>query len=53
MNQKSRPGMTKGYLDRDGFRMHYVMHGEGEHILVIGSAKYYPRTFSVAMVGEK
>jgi proline iminopeptidase len=33
-------------LEIDGFKIHYVVKGEGIPCLVIGSSIYYPRTFS-------
>lgn len=38
-----------GTLDRDGFTLSYSIEGKGTPILVIGSAVYYPRTFSAAL----
>lgn len=33
-------------IERDGFLLHYTLEGHGIPILVIGSHRYYPRTFS-------
>jgi proline iminopeptidase len=35
-----------GTIDREGFKLHYRIEGTGIPSLVIGSALYYPRTFS-------
>lgn len=35
-----------GILNVEGFRLSYCIEGKGADILVIGSAIYYPRTFS-------
>ncbi len=37
---------TRGYIESNGYRLHYSVEGEGTPALVIGSAVYYPRTFS-------
>jgi acetyl esterase/lipase len=36
----------RGTLEIDGFKIHYLVKGEGIPCLVIGSSIYYPRTFS-------
>lgn len=38
--------MHSGSIDTDGFRLNYIMEGEGNPILVIGSALYDYRVFS-------
>lgn len=37
---------SRGTVDRNGFNLHYSAEGTGIPALVIGSALYYPRTFS-------
>lgn len=37
---------NKGVITIDGFNLHYIIEGSGIPALVIGSALYYPRTFS-------
>ncbi len=37
---------SSGIIEIDGFKMHYTIEGSGKPALVIGSAIYYPRTFS-------
>jgi proline iminopeptidase len=34
------------FIEIDGFKLHYTIEGSGKPALVIGSAIYYPRTFS-------
>ncbi|UHG89642.1 alpha/beta fold hydrolase [Spirosoma oryzicola] len=36
---------ANGYIDRQGFHLHYSIEGKGRPALVIGSSIYYPRTF--------
>jgi proline iminopeptidase len=38
--------MSAGFIERDGFKLGYTIEGTGKPALVIGSALYYPRTFS-------
>lgn len=38
--------MSSGFMERDGFKLSYTIEGSGKPALVIGSALYYPRTFS-------
>jgi proline iminopeptidase len=38
--------MSSGFIERDGFKLSYTIEGAGKPALVIGSALYYPRTFS-------
>lgn len=38
--------MSSGFIERDGFKLSYTIEGTGKPALVIGSALYYPRTFS-------
>lgn len=38
--------INKGFIEIDGFKLHYSIEGQGFPALVIGSALYYPRTFS-------
>ncbi|MBO9542122.1 alpha/beta hydrolase [bacterium] len=38
--------LERGLVESDGFQLRYVIEGEGQPALVIGSAVYYPRTFS-------
>jgi Predicted hydrolases or acyltransferases (alpha/beta hydrolase superfamily) len=38
--------MHKGFVETDGFRLHYRIEGNGPSALVIGSSVYYPRSFS-------
>jgi proline iminopeptidase len=40
------PLIQKGSVKVDGVTLHYSMEGTGIPVLVIGSAVYYPRTFS-------
>ena len=37
--------MRTGSIDISGFKLKYLIEGEGEPILVVGSTIYYPRTF--------
>lgn len=37
---------SSGFIERDGFTLSYTIEGTGQVALVIGSAIYYPRTFS-------
>ncbi len=37
---------NKGIVEINGFKLHYTIEGTGTLALVIGSALYYPRTFS-------
>lgn len=37
---------ASGFIERDGFKLSYTIEGAGKPALVIGSALYYPRTFS-------
>lgn len=37
---------NKGIITIDGFDLHYTIEGSGIPALIIGSALYYPRTFS-------
>ena len=37
---------SSGFIERDGFKLSYSIEGTGKPTLVIGSALYYPRTFS-------
>ncbi|MEM7553846.1 MAG: alpha/beta hydrolase [Cyanobacteria bacterium P01_A01_bin.84] len=36
----------KGYIISDGFKLQYLVEGEGIPTIVVGSSIYYPRTFS-------
>ncbi len=36
-----------GFVESDGFRLNYIIDGEGPPLLVIGSSLYYDRTFSL------
>lgn len=36
-------------IERDGFTLYYTIEGRGIPMLVIGSYRYYPRTFSKAL----
>lgn len=38
--------MSSGIIERDGYGLQYCIEGSGISALVIGSAIYYPRTFS-------
>jgi proline iminopeptidase len=38
--------MERGFVDRESFRLHYTIEGQGPTVLVVGSSLYYPRTFS-------
>ena len=40
---------TSGSLIRDDFELRYLIQGHGRSVLVMGSAVYYPRTFSEAL----
>ena len=35
-----------GIIQADQFKLRYVIEGEGQPAIVIGSSRYYPRTFS-------
>lgn len=37
-------------IERDDFSLHYTIEGKGLPILVIGSHRFYPRTFSEALL---
>ncbi len=37
---------SSGIIEIDGFKLRYAIEGSGKPALVIGSAIYYPRTFS-------
>lgn len=37
---------NRGYVAIDGFKLKYLIEGEGPDTLVIGSSVYYPRSFS-------
>lgn len=37
---------NESYIETDGFKLKYVVEGRGLPAIVIGSAIYYPRTFS-------
>lgn len=39
----------RGVFSVDGFDLQYLIEGRGPPLLVIGSAVYYPRTFSAAL----
>ncbi len=43
---KNEDHSEKGFLEIDGFKLHYSVQGEGIPCLVIGSSVYYPKTFS-------
>src|SRR5688572_13592307 len=36
-----------GFVEREGFKIAYTVEGAGRNTLVLGSALYYPRTFSM------
>lgn len=38
-----------GFFERDGFKIRYAVEGSGRDTLVLGSALYYPRTFSMRL----
>ncbi|MAT56599.1 MAG: alpha/beta hydrolase [Ignavibacteriae bacterium] len=38
--------IQRGIIESDGFKLQYIIKGNGKPILVIGSAVYYERTFS-------
>jgi proline iminopeptidase len=38
--------MHLNYIKRDTFKLQYCIEGTGAPVIVIGSAIYYPRTFS-------
>ncbi|MFN3431895.1 MAG: alpha/beta fold hydrolase [Candidatus Sericytochromatia bacterium] len=44
--------MTTGTLAADPFELAYTVEGQGRPVFVIGSAVYYPRTFSAALRRE-
>ena len=46
MNDASHTTQRKGTISVEGARLQYVVEGSGTPCLVIGSATYYPRTFS-------
>lgn len=46
INRESTIMRAIGTVDRDGYTLQYCIEGEGMTALVIGSALYYPRTFS-------
>src|ERR1043165_1694541 len=35
-----------GTIEADDFLLRYIIEGEGKPVIVIGSAQFYPRTFS-------
>lgn len=37
---------TTGFIRTDQFKLGYIMEGEGRPVIVIGSSKFYARTFS-------
>lgn len=37
---------TRGYIESNGYRLHYSVEGEGTPALVIGSAVYLINLFS-------
>ena len=45
-NQNPINNVKKGEIEIDKFRLCYSIEGAGQPVLVIGSAVYYPRTFS-------
>lgn len=38
---------ASGYIDSNGFKLHYLIEGNGLPTIVVGSSLYYSRTFSV------
>lgn len=41
--------MSEGSIEREGFKLHYCVEGDGPPALVIGSSRYYPRSFSQSL----
>ncbi len=41
--------MSKGIIHSDDFELRYSIEGKGPVVLVVGSAVYYPRTFSASL----
>lgn len=50
MENSNQPARRwQGCLCRDGFHLTYTIEGQGRPLLIIGSALFYPRSFSTAL----
>lgn len=46
LDRHLKPKVETGFITVGGFKLRYVVKGEGTPCLVIGSSVYYPKTFS-------